>query len=197
MKLVPKVSFALPAKDESKAVGATVQGIRSLFPEAEVLVIDDGSEDDTAAVARAAGASVITHPYSMGNGAAIKTGARHATGEVIVFMDADGQHDPADIPRLLERLEQGFDMVVGARGNASQASMGRGLANRFYNRLASWMVGQRVQDLTSGFRAVKSDKFREFGVRVRTLLVGGGEFGVRVRTLGVRGQSPNSAGRRR
>ena len=155
-------TIVLPAKNEGGAVGDTVSRIRELYPDAEVLVVDDGSSDDTANAAEEAGARVIPHPYSLGNGGAIKTGARRAAGEVIVFMDADGQHDPADIPRLLERLEQGFDMVVGARDNGSQASVGRGLANRFYNRLASWMVGQRVQDLTSGFRAVKADKFREF-----------------------------------
>lgn len=105
---------------------------------------------------------VIHHLYSLGNGRVIKSGARHATGEVIVFMDAGGQHDPADILRLLERLAEGFDMVIGARRGDSHASMGRGLANRFYNRLVSWMTGQRIQDLTSGFRAVYADKFREF-----------------------------------
>lgn len=156
------LSVVLPAKNEAKAVGGTVEKIRALCPGAEILVVDDGSTDDTGAVSEAAGATVIRQPYSMGNGAAIKAGARRARGQVIVFMDADGQHDPADIPRLLERLEQGFDMVVGARSNDSQASVGRGVANRFYNRLASWMVGQRVQDLTSGFRAVYADKFREF-----------------------------------
>ena len=129
---------------------------------AEIIVVNDGSSDDTASVASAAGARVLHHPYSKGNGAAIKTGARAATGEVIVFMDADGQHDPADIPRLLDTLQQGYDMVVGARQKGSQASVGRGLANGFYNRLASWMTGHNVEDLTSGFRAVRADKFREF-----------------------------------
>ncbi|SEL59909.1 glycosyltransferase family 2 protein [Ectothiorhodospira marina] len=156
------LSIVLPAKNEAGAVGNTVARICTLYPEAEVLVVDDGSTDDTAAIARQAGARVLFHPYSLGNGGAIKTGARHANGDVLVFMDADGQHDPADIPRLLERLDQGFDMVVGARSNASQASVGRGLANGFYNRLASWMTGQRIQDLTSGFRAVYADKFHEF-----------------------------------
>ncbi len=156
------LSIILPAKNEVGAVGDTVSRIRLVFPDAEVLVVNDGSTDDTARVAEAAGAWVISHPYSMGNGAAIKTGARHATGEVLVFMDADGQHDPADIPRLLARLNDGLDMVVGARQSGSQASVGRGLANRFYNALASWMTGQKIEDLTSGFRAVRANKFREF-----------------------------------
>ena len=156
------LSVVLPAKSESAAIGHTVTAIRRLYPRAEVIVINDGSTDDTAQLAEAAGARVVTHPYSQGNGAAIKTGARAAQGDVIVFMDADGQHDPADIARLLARLQAGYDMVVGARQKGSQASVGRGLANRFYNWLASYMTGHRVEDLTSGFRAVRADKFREF-----------------------------------
>src|SRR5574344_630750 len=161
-------SIILPAKNEAAAIGATVEKIHvqlarmNLEASAEVLVVNDGSTDDTAAVAQAAGARVVHHPYSQGNGAAIKTGARAAQGDVLVFMDADGQHDPADIPLLLERLNQGHDMVVGARQKGSQASVGRGLANELYNRLASWMTGHKVEDLTSGFRAVRADKFREF-----------------------------------
>ena len=160
-----RISIILPAKNESAAIGATVAGIRLRYPDTaavEVLVVNDGSTDNTAAVAQSAGARVLYHPYSKGNGAAIKTGARAASGDVIVFMDADGQHDPADIVRLLKELEQGYDMVVGARQNGSQASVGRGLANGFYNRLASWMTGHKVADLTSGFRAARADKFREF-----------------------------------
>jgi glycosyltransferase involved in cell wall biosynthesis len=98
----------------------------------------------------------------MGNGAAIKSGARAASGDVIVFMDGDGQHRPEDIPRLLMHIEEGYDLVVGARQAGSQASVGRGFANKFYNALASFMTGQRVDDLTSGFRAVRAGKFREF-----------------------------------
>lgn len=156
------LSIVLPAKNEEQAVGNTVSAIRQLWPDAEVLVVDDGSTDATASVATEAGAKVVSHPYSKGNGAAIKTGARTAGGEILVFLDADGQHAPVDIQRLLEHIEGGADMVVGARQSGSQASVGRGVANRFYNWLASYMVGHRVEDLTSGFRAVRATKFREF-----------------------------------
>jgi glycosyltransferase involved in cell wall biosynthesis len=98
----------------------------------------------------------------MGNGAAVKTGVRAASGEVILLMDADGQHDVNDIPRLLQKLDEGYDLVVGARGGGSQASVGRWAANALYNRFASWMVGQRIDDLTSGFRVARAAKFREF-----------------------------------
>ncbi|WP_347474122.1 glycosyltransferase family 2 protein [Acinetobacter thermotolerans] len=157
-----KVSVVLPAKNESGAVGETIKKIHSLNFVDEILVINDGSTDATQQVAEQAGATVISHPYSKGNGAAIKTGARYATGDVIVFMDADGQHDPEDIPRLLDEINQGYDLVVGARQKGSQASVGRGLANSLYNYLASYMTEQKVEDLTSGFRAVRAEKFREF-----------------------------------
>ena len=156
------LSVVLPARNEQGAVGVTVAAVLAQYPQAEVIVVDDGSTDDTARVAAQAGARVISRPYGMGNGAAIKTGARAARGEIIVFMDADGQHAPADIARLLQRIDAGYDMVVGARGAGSQASVGRGLANGFYNRLASWMTGHRIADLTSGFRAVRAARFREF-----------------------------------
>lgn len=156
------ISIVLPAKNESAAIGDTVCSIARLYPQAEVIVVNDGSTDGTAEVATAAGARVVHHPYSKGNGAAIKTGARAATGEIIVFMDADGQHSPTDISRLLEKLNEGHDMAVGARQKGSQASVGRGVANGLYNRLASWMTGHKVEDLTSGFRAVRANKFREF-----------------------------------
>jgi glycosyltransferase involved in cell wall biosynthesis len=107
--------------------------------------------------------TVVSHPYPKGNGAAIKSGARAASGDYIVFMDGDGQHDPEDIQRLLYKLQQGYDLVVGARqGLASQASVARWSANGFYNRLASWMVNRSIDDLTSGFRAVDRVKFLSF-----------------------------------
>lgn len=156
------ISIVLPAKNEAAALQGVLPRLRAARPDDEIIVVDDGSSDDTAVVARAAGARVVSSPYSMGNGAAIKRGARAARGEVIVFMDADGQHDPAHIERLLQRLDQGYDMVVGARDWSGQAGVGRGLANALYNRLASWMTGLRIQDLTSGFRAVRAERFREF-----------------------------------
>lgn len=157
-----KISIVLPAKNESAAIGQTIAQIQQLHLAHEIIVVNDGSTDQTKQVAETAGAKVVTHPYSKGNGAAIKTGARTATGDIIVFMDADGQHDPQDIPRLIEKIEQGYDLVVGARQKGSQASIGRGIANALYNNLATYMTEQKVEDLTSGFRAVRADKFREF-----------------------------------
>jgi glycosyltransferase involved in cell wall biosynthesis len=159
---MPTVSIVIPAKNEAAALGGVLARARAAMPEAEIVVVDDGSTDDTPSVAVAAGARVVRHRYSMGNGAAIKTGARAASGELLVFMDADGQHPPEAIPKLLERLSEGFDMVVGARDRSGQASAGRSLANSFYNRLASWMVEHRIADLTSGFRAVRAERFKEF-----------------------------------
>lgn len=157
-----KISIVLPAKNEAKAIASTIKAIYELAINFEIIVVNDGSTDETKYVAEQAGAKVITHPYSKGNGAAIKTGARHATGDIIVFMDADGQHDPQDIPRLLAKIEEGYDLVVGARQKGSQASVGRGIANTLYNNLATYMTEQRVKDLTSGFRAVRAEKFKEF-----------------------------------
>ncbi|MDQ3160720.1 MAG: glycosyltransferase family 2 protein, partial [Pseudomonadota bacterium] len=156
------ISIILPAKNEAEGLRRTLPALRSLQPDAEIIVVDDGSSDATAEVASAHGACVLSSPYSMGNGAAIKRGVRAATGDILIFMDADGQHDPAHIRELLSKLEAGYDMVVGARGREGQANAGRGLANAFYNWLASWMTGHKVLDLTSGFRAVRADKFREF-----------------------------------
>jgi glycosyltransferase involved in cell wall biosynthesis len=152
----------LPAKNEAEGLRRTLPGLRQCLPDAEIIVVDDGSTDDTAALATSLGVRVLGSPYSMGNGAAIKRGARAATGDVIVFMDADGQHDPALIPGLMAKLDEGYDMVVGARDGGGQANVGRGLANAFYNRLASWMTGHRILDLTSGFRVVRAGRFREF-----------------------------------
>jgi glycosyltransferase involved in cell wall biosynthesis len=157
-----RISVVMPAKNEAGAIRNVIASVRNQLPDAEVVIVDDGSTDETAAIAKAAGARVVSHRYSMGNGAAIKTGFRSSRGEIVVFMDADGQHDPADIPRLIERVEDGFDMAVGARKDDAHASLGRGFANRLYNRLASYMTGQKILDLTSGFRVVRAKRFGEF-----------------------------------
>lgn len=156
------VSIILPAKNEADNLRRLLPELRRLEPAAEILVVNDGSADDTEAVCAANGVTCLSHPYSMGNGAAIKTGARHASHDILVFMDADGQHDPAVIRSLVERLDDGYEMAVGARTWDTHASHGRRIANYTYNRLATYMTGKRIEDLTSGFRAVRARHFRRF-----------------------------------
>lgn len=156
------LSIIIPAKNEHESIGDVVTGARQLYTESEIVVVDDGSTDRTGQAAKQAGARVIRHPIPLGNGAAIKSGARAAIGDTLVMMDADGQHRPEDIGRLLEKLEEGFDMAVGARNSGSHANVGRLVANGFYNRFASMISNQTIPDLTSGFRAVRADYFRRF-----------------------------------
>jgi len=157
-----KISLIIPAKNEAKSLVHLLPELQERLPEAEIVVVNDGSTDDTQQVCETAGVKVVRHPYSRGNGAAIKSGARAASGEVFVFMDADGQHQPKDIERLLNRYNEGYDMVVGARGSDSQASKARLFGNGLYNRIAGYMTGQKIADLTSGFRVVNAAKFKQF-----------------------------------
>lgn len=156
------ISIILPCLNEGSSLASILPELQRRHPTAEIIVVNDGSSDNTEQVVDDYGLTCITHPYSMGNGTAIKSGARHAQGDIAVFMDADGQHNPADIECLLAKLGEGYDMVVGARKKGSQANLGRGFANRFYNKLASLMTGHKIDDLTSGFRAVRRNRFLEF-----------------------------------
>lgn len=156
------VSVVIPARNESASIGTLVAALRQRLPAAEIFVVDDGSSDGTGAVASAAGATVLRHPVSRGNGASIKTGARAASREFLVFMDADGQHRAEDVPTLLARLGEGHDLVVGTRSASAHANPARRFANGLYNRLASWLTGQPIRDLTSGFRAVRRAAFVQF-----------------------------------
>lgn len=159
-----KISIILPAKNEGQNLEALLPKLCAKFAgeDTEIIVVDDGSSDNTAEACHQHPIKLIQHPYSMGNGAAIKSGARAATGGILVFMDADGQHHPDDIPRLLEKFEDGYEMVVGARESDTQASMTRSVGNRFYNWLASKMAGHQIDDLTSGFRAARARHFKKF-----------------------------------
>jgi glycosyltransferase involved in cell wall biosynthesis len=151
-----KISIIIPAHNEAENIGALVREVRALYPDAELIVVNDGSTDETAKVAHEAGAQVYSHPYNIGNGAAIKSGIRAASGDILVFMDADGQHRPEDVARLLELFPE-YDMVVGARSFSGQASFGRAVGNKIYNWLGSYVAKFPIHDLTSGFRAVKAD----------------------------------------
>lgn len=157
----PATTVIIPAYNEENTIGDLISGIKKLHPEFKVLVINDGSNDNTAGVARDAGAEVYSHPYNIGNGAAVKSGIRNATGDVLVFMDADGQHHPEDIAQLIAHIPD-FDMVVGARSIKGQTSLARAAGNKFYNNFASYVAKFSVKDLTSGFRAVKSHVAKDF-----------------------------------
>lgn len=150
------VSIIIPAYNEAGNIGEIVNRLSGLYPDAEIIVVNDGSTDETASVARGSGAIVYSHPYNIGNGAAIKSGIRIASGDILVFMDGDGQHDPKDIEKMLSYFPD-YDMVVGARGKEHHASWSRALGNRIYNCFASYVAKFQVEDLTSGFRAIKSD----------------------------------------
>lgn len=156
------VSIIIPAKNEAEGLQRILPELATLYPDAEIIVVNDGSEDATAQVAKKHGVNLVNHLYSKGNGASIKSGARSATKDIIICMDADGQHQPKDVATLLASLSEGYDMVVGARCSEGQATWCRAVANGLYNRFSSWMVGHKILDLTSGFRAVRRDKLMEF-----------------------------------
>jgi len=158
----PSLSIVLPCLDEAENLEKLLPKLKAAQPSAEVLVINDGSTDGSDEICDQHNVKVISHPKPLGSGAAIKTGARNAAGDIIVFMDSDGQHSPEDIQRLLNKLDEGYDMVVGARDPTSHASKKRLFGNTVFNTLASFMTGHKIEDLTSGFRAVRSIHFKKF-----------------------------------
>jgi glycosyltransferase involved in cell wall biosynthesis len=155
------VSIVIPAMNEAAAIADVIAGLASAAPWREIIVVDDGSTDETGGRATAAGARVIRHPYRKGNGAAVKSGIRQATGDYVLIIDGDGQHQPADAMRLVTRLGE-YDLVVGARSGSTQATTTRRLGNHLLNRLASFLAEREIPDLTSGFRAARRACLVEF-----------------------------------
>lgn len=155
-------SIIIPARNEAQSLKHLLPQLKPWATESQIIVVDDGSTDNTVEVCSEFPVLIVSHPYPKGNGAAVKTGARAAKGDVLIFMDADGQHKPEDIPLLLAKFNEGYDMVVGARQSGSHAGAHRAAANDVFSRLATWMVQQPVEDLTSGFRVVDAKKFRKF-----------------------------------
>ena len=147
--------------NEATVIGDVVARLRAAARWHEVIVIDDGSSDATEDRARAAGARVLRHPYNKGNGAAVKSGIRSATGEFVLVIDGDGQHPPEDAPRLVGRLGD-YDLVVGVRRSTTHAGIARRAGNAFLNWLAGYLTGRPIPDLTSGFRAARREHLREF-----------------------------------
>jgi glycosyltransferase involved in cell wall biosynthesis len=156
-----QTTVLIPAFNEAASIGSVVRELGTAAPWLEILVIDDGSSDETGGEAAAAGARVIRHPYNKGNGAAVKSGLRQAAGAFILIADADGQHRPADAMRLVAHLDT-YDLVVGARSGHTQASVARRVGNAALNRIASYLTEQPIPDLTSGFRAARRECLVEF-----------------------------------
>ena len=155
------VSVVIPAYNEADVIGEVVAALAAAASWHEIIVVDDGSHDGTGTRACAAGATVVTHPYNKGNGAAVKSGIRRATGEFVLIIDGDGQHRPDDARRLVAKLGE-YDLVVGARATSSQANQGRRFGNSMLNRFASYLTGREIPDLTSGFRGANAAALREF-----------------------------------
>ena len=160
MKL--SISIVIPCKNEENTIATLIENLIDSNIADEIIVVNDGSTDNTLKIINDYNIKVITHPYSKGNGASIKAGARKATCDILIFMDADGQHQVSEIPKLIAGIEHNFDMVIGARDNKSQASVARLVGNKIYNRLASLITGHKVKDLTSGFRACRRKYFMDF-----------------------------------
>jgi len=156
------ISIILPARNEAESLKEILPKLKQLYGDSEIIVVDDASTDNTGQICHEHDVKVIRHPYNMGNGAAIKTGVRNGTGDIFVFMDSDGQHSPEDIALLLDKLKDGYKMVVGARTYKEHASVLRLIGNSMYNKLSSYMTGYNILDLTSGFRVVKARDFRKF-----------------------------------
>lgn len=165
MTAKPHISIVVPTYNEAAIIAEVIGRVRKtmnrLRLKYEIIVVNDGSKDDTAVNAKKSGARVISHPYNIGNGAAIKTGIRQAKGDVLVMMDGDGQHNPEDIPALLKKIDK-YDMVVGARTADSKSFFHRDIANKLYNLFASYICKRKIQDLTSGFRAIRATIATQF-----------------------------------
>ena len=155
------VSIVIPAYNEAAAIGAVVTALKAAAPWHEVIVVDDGSRDETSCLAGNAGAVVVKHPYNKGNGAAVKSGVRRASGEYVLIVDGDGQHSPTDAESLVRRLGE-YDLVIGARAGSTQATVFRRAGNALLNRFAGYLTGRRIDDLTSGFRAARREHLLEF-----------------------------------
>ena len=155
------ITIVIPAYNEEKGIGNVLLNLKKLVSDYQLLVIDDGSTDNTFEIVKNSGVNVVCHKYNKGYGAALKTGLRNAKTSVVLYIDADGQHNPEDIDRIAEHIDE-YDMVVGARTKKSTVSLLRRPGKKILSITANYLSGHQIPDLNSGFRAIKKNKAMEF-----------------------------------
>jgi glycosyltransferase involved in cell wall biosynthesis len=168
-----KVLVLIPAFNESARIAEVVKSVHGVVPDYDILVVNDGSRDDTAAAAEAAGATVVSHPFNMGYGVAIQTGYKYAYAkryDFLVQIDGDGQHDPAYIPGLLGPVIAGkTDFAIGSRfleAESYEPSLTRRAGMAFFRKMVSWITGVWITDSTSGYQAFNREVIRFFTTEV-------------------------------
>jgi len=157
----PECTIIIPAYNEEEGIRSVINGLKSMPDKYEILVVDDGSTDNTFKIASETGVRVIRQPYNKGYGAALKTGIRNAKSNLVLFMDADGQHQTSDIKEIM-RYTGNYDMVVGARTKRTKISFLRKPGKKILAIIANYLAGMKIPDLNSGFRVIKKDVVMEF-----------------------------------
>ncbi len=178
----PDLSIIIPAKDEAHSIGNVISRIKESLPtfSHEIIVVDDGSRDNTRESARNNGTILVSQPENLGKGAAMKTGVENARGNIVVFLDGDGAHDPQDIPNVVEPILQNkAELVIGSRHLVESKVLYAPLTRRLSNKLASFIMSViisfllplaalfkcpikwvKITDCTSGFRAIKRESWQ-------------------------------------
>ncbi|MBF0485496.1 MAG: glycosyltransferase family 2 protein [Candidatus Omnitrophica bacterium] len=156
------ITIVIPVYNEAESIESCIRALRGQFPKTEIIVVDDGSEDQSAEIAENAGARVVKHHKNSGYGASLKTGVRLVTTPYVVFCDGDGQHSASDIARLIEITTPEHDMVVGVRTQTSHVSKRRWLGKTILYHFANFLADEKIPDFNSGLRVVKKEVLMKY-----------------------------------